>query len=174
MSIQIIVEDGSGVNNANSYVTSEYFTAFAAARGAALPSDSDALAVLLIRATDYLETFAYEYIGSRFSTTQGLSWPRIEAYSGLTLVCGQNEIPNALKMAQCQCGIGIFNGFDPMANVSAEDYVIERTIGPITTKFANPVEVGISAKLSAVDSLLAPLLNSFSTAGKFSLKTVRV
>jgi hypothetical protein len=57
--------------------------------------------------------------------------------------------------------------------LTAADYVTEETVGPITTKYANPVQVGVRPKLGLVDSLLAPLFGSCGETG-FSLKSVRV
>lgn len=77
----LVVEDGSGLPNANSYVslanTDIYFTernnqVWLAAEGV----DKDSA---LIRATDYVDIM-YEFAGVRASAEQALEWPRNNAY----------------------------------------------------------------------------------------------
>ncbi|WEM33665.1 head-tail adaptor [Pseudomonas phage PSA-KC1] len=55
MAITIVVEDGSGVTNANSYVSVADARIYASNRGVELPLDDDELAAMLIRSTDYLK-----------------------------------------------------------------------------------------------------------------------
>ncbi|WBF76993.1 hypothetical protein PSV3_00292 [Septimatrevirus PSV34] len=52
MAITIVVEDGSGVTNANSYVSVADARIYASNRGVELPLDDDELAAMLIRSTD--------------------------------------------------------------------------------------------------------------------------
>lgn len=173
MSITIIVEDGSGVVGANSYVSAATATAFANDRGVTLPTDADALAAMLVRATDYLETFSLKFIGYKTDSAQALSWPRTDAYLNGALVCGANEIPALLINAQLQLVLALNGGYDPLAILEASDYVTEKTIGPITTKYADPLSVGIGPKMLAVEASLEPLLNGFSSSTMF-LQTIRV
>lgn len=72
MAITIVVEDGSGVTNANSYVSVADARIYASNRGVELPLDDDELAAMLIRSTDYLEAQACRFQGKPTSTTQAL------------------------------------------------------------------------------------------------------
>lgn len=79
-----IIEDGISRRRANSYVSVDFFRDYSTDRGrttlAALTDD--AIEVLLIRATDYVETrWGLRFKGCRKTTYQGLSWPRLEAYN---------------------------------------------------------------------------------------------
>ena len=71
----IIVEDGSVVAGANSYVTEAELTTYAADRGITLTAATD---VLLIKAMDYIESLSF--IGTKFSEGQSLQWPRSNVY----------------------------------------------------------------------------------------------
>lgn len=172
MAITITVEDGSGMPNANSYLSVADARAYAANRGVDLGSDDDVIAAQLINASDYLLTFECEYVGHRTNPAQALSWPRTDAYVGCNLLVDANTVPAQIIFAQAQAVIAQANGFVLMPNVSASDYVTEETVGPITTKYANPLQVGIMPTLSAVDALLAPLFGKCANTG-IALKTVR-
>ena len=173
MTIAIIVEDGSNVTNANSFVTIVEARAYAAERGVTLSATDDDVAIQLIKAKDYLESFAMRYQGEMTNEGQSLQWPRTDVYLyGSETAFSSNAIPKELKSAQCAAILAIAEGVDIMPNYSASNFVTEETVGPITTKYADPTKVGIVPTLTAVDSLLAPLFGS--TATGFALRTMRV
>lgn len=101
----IIVEDGSQVANANSYVTAAEAKAFAAARGIAdFPTNDSEVAVLLTLAIDYLEARRFDFIGTKTSASQALQYPRTgSTVDGLEIA--NNIIPIELKNAQMQLAI---------------------------------------------------------------------
>lgn len=172
MAVTIIVEDGSGVANANAYVSVADVRAYAEQRGITLPASDDEVGAMIIKATDYLESFACKYQGRKTDCAQALQWPRT-----CVVICCQdfpdNEIPKALKSAQSSAVLIQNEGLVLQPNVTAQDYVIEETVGPITTKYANPVQAGISATFTGLESLLEPLF--FASCGQvgFALRTIR-
>ena len=173
MAIAITIEDGSNVANANSFVTLVEVRSYAEARGAALPVANDALAVMLIKACDYLEAQANRYQGEIANEGQSLQWPRIGVYiSGSETAFPSNAIPKQLKSAQSSLVVAINEGVDIMPNYSASDFVTEEIVGPITTKYADPTKVGITPTLTNVEALLQPLFGSTLTG--FALRTTRV
>ena len=173
MTIAIIVEDGSNVTNANSFVTIAEVRSYAVERGVTLSATNDDITVQIIKAKDYLESFANRYQGEMTNEGQSLQWPRTDVYLyGSETAFSSNAIPKELKSAQCAAILAIAEGVDIMPNYSASNFVTEETVGPITTKYADPTKVGIVPTLTAVDSLLAPLFGS--TATGFALRTMRV
>ena len=173
MTITITVEDGSGVANANSFVTIAEVRAYGEARGVTLPAADDSLAVMVIKACDYLEAQSSRYQGEIANESQSLQWPRIDVYlNGSETEFPSNQIPKQLKAAQCAAVIAINEGVDIMPNYSASNFVTEETVGPITTKYADPTKVGIAPTLTAVEALLQPLFGSKLEG--FSLRTLRV
>lgn len=173
MAITITVEDGSNVANANSFVTLAEVRAYAEARGVILPVADDSLAVMLIKACDYLEAQANRYQGEIANEGQSLQWPRIDVYiSGSETAFPSNAIPKQLKSAQSSLVIAINEGVDILPNYSAADFVTEETVGPITTKYADPTKIGITPTLTNVEALLQPLYGSTLTG--FSLRTIRI
>ena len=104
---------------------------------------------------------------------QALQWPRTDVYLyGSETAFPSNAIPKELKSAQCAAILAIAEGVDIMPNYSAADFVTEETVGPITTKYADPTKVGITPTLTGVEALLQPLFGSKLEG--FSLRTMRV
>lgn len=172
MTIAIVVENGTGVTNANSCVSIADARTYATDRGIKFPADDDEVAAMLIRAMDYLEAQECRFQGKRTSPTQALAWPRI----GVTLNCDEvppNVIPKLLIAAQVQLAMATNAGFDLQPNISPQDYVTREKVGPIETKYADPVSVGIMPTFTAVNALLAPLFGECA-ATKFAIRTIRV
>lgn len=91
----LVVEDGSVVAGANTYVTLAEFKAWADDRGITYGTD-DAVTQSIYRAMDYLERL--QFIGNKANENQPLQWPRTEAlidgyYADAT------EIPTPVKLA---------------------------------------------------------------------------
>lgn len=173
----IVVEDGTGLATANSYVTEAEATAYATDRGVSLAGVS----AKLFQAMDYLESYRDRYQGERtwpvgtvdHPEAQALQWPR----TGV-VVEGQDlaadAIPDLLRKAQMQMCIELQNGYNPFASSSGQ--VVKKTkVDVIEKEFFSAQELGIVggpvANVPAVDALLAPLLG-YGT-GVF-LRTVRV
>lgn len=171
MAIAIIVEDGSNVPNANSYVSLSGAREYAEYRGVELPSDDDELAALLIVGMDYLESKECEFQGYRANDTQSLSWPR----SGVYLNCKEypsDVIPSQLIGALVQLAIAQDAGIDIFPNTTSEDYITSAKVGPLSVSFSDPAKVGLgdlSPNMTAVDALLKPLFYQCNeSAGLFT------
>ena len=74
----LVVEDGTGLANANSYVSVADATTYHSIRGNGDAwSNIDDQASALIIATDYMEqVYRLRWAGMRVTATQALSWPR--------------------------------------------------------------------------------------------------
>lgn len=107
----LIIEDGTGVANANTYATAAQLTDYATDRGVTLTASPE---VLLIKAMDYTESL--QYPGRKTSETQPLQWPRtgtrVDGYN-----VPDNMIPGALVTAQIVTAMAIDAGRDPMAAI---------------------------------------------------------
>lgn len=167
----LIIEDGSIVAGANSYVTLEEVRNYSLVRGVALSDDDSVLTQLLIKATDYLETKAPYYQGFMVSpTTQELQWPR-KAVQLYGVDYPFTSIPRQLKQAQCVLVIELTNGLD-LLPTSTGPFVKEETVGPITTKYSETVGVTTKPEVPAVEALLLPLFNA--TGEGYTLSVVRL
>jgi hypothetical protein len=125
----IIVEDGTIVANANSYVSEADLTTFATARGITLTADTEQL---LIKSMDYVE--ALNYKGIKQTRDQSLVWPRYGVYvDGYYLE--SNTIPQELKDGQMQCAIAIDQGNDPLQDI--EKNVKREKVGNLEIEYAD-------------------------------------
>lgn len=152
----IIVEDGSIVADANSYVTVADARAYAAARGITLSATDSVVESLLINAVDYTESKRAQYQGSKVSQDQELQFPRYNvSIDGFEIP--PTTIPKTLKNAQMQLVIESSEGIDLMPTQSGQ-FVTEETVGPITTKYSDKAGLdGLEPQMTAVDALLEPL-----------------
>ncbi len=123
----IIVEDGSGLANSNSYVSEADLGTYVTDRGVTL---SGTPAILLIQAMDYIELQRYK--GTKGTNDQALQWPRygvfIDDYS-----VDSDTIPQLLIDALCEVTIGIDSGTNPLADSPRE--TIEEVVGDIEVKY---------------------------------------
>ena len=89
----IVVEDGSGIANANSYGSEDELSTYADDRGYTLGS-GDAEAAL-IRATMFIDSYRFRFPGYRVKGRgQGLEWPRFNAFSQVPSTGRDLPIPN--------------------------------------------------------------------------------
>lgn len=125
----IIVEDGSIIENANSYVDTATFEAYAAARGITLTGDSEQL---LIQAMDYIEGLSFQ--GRKSTQDQPLQWPRygviIDGYH-----VDSDVIPQELKNGQMQTAIAIDQGQSPLAPISQS--AVRKKVGSIEIEYSS-------------------------------------
>lgn len=95
MPVTLVIEDGTGVEDANTYATVAEAKKYASDRGIDLGTD-DTISSNLVLAADYMETRG-PYKGVKFNPEQGLSFPRAERTGGPSL-----GVPKDVKKAQCQ------------------------------------------------------------------------
>lgn len=162
----LILEDGTGSDpTANSYAERADIIDYAAARGVSLTDDA-ATDLLAIAAMDYLET--REYKGDPTNTDQALAWPRQNVTVGVASL-PIDQIPLALKNAQCELALQKHNGVDLMPVRAAGQLIKAEKLDVIETEY---FETGglVMPFLPRAEALLKPLLK----AGFGPLAAVRV
>lgn len=110
----IIVEDGSIVANANSYVTTAEFTQYCADRNITISGTYGDESQLLILAMDYFEQQPFK--GIKYIETQPLQFPRSDLFIDGYLT-DSDQIPALVKNAQIAIGVAIMAGNDPVSTV---------------------------------------------------------
>lgn len=108
----IIVEDGSIVTGANSYVTAAELTTYAADRGITITGNTTEL---LLKAMDYIESL--NFIGIKTYRNQALQWPRAYVYLDGYYV-NSIQIPKELKNGQLTTALAIDEGNGPLKDVT--------------------------------------------------------
>jgi hypothetical protein len=149
----IIVEDGSGVVGANSYVSAAEFIDFWQVRGLTI-SPADSVRLLLL-AADFIESLEPRYRGDRVNVNQSLSFPRT----------GFDCIPRDLKTAQIVLGKDALNGalFGESAGSGSSNAIKTIKAGDFEAEFKDdksPVKADVFADnpqaMLYLDRLLIP------------------
>jgi hypothetical protein len=146
----LTVEDGTGLPDADSYVSVAACDAYHAAMGNdGWDATVSAKEVALRRATQYVDS-RYRFRGAPLNVNQALDFPRI----------GYSWPIRRLTDAVCELalrGIGT-----ALISDAPDERVTEETIGPLTTKFAAPVNGG-QTRFTVVDDLLHTLLADYAS-----------
>ena len=154
----IIVEDGSLVSGANSYISIAEFKTWAEARGVDYESDYT-VAQQILRAMDYIETLNFK--GLKHTETQSLQWPRdmvlIDGYS-----VDADEIPAQLKAAVYEAVKLEIEGDSKFAPTERET-VSEQVDGISVTYKSN---TGMRRSTPAMAAALRKLTESINMVGR--------
>jgi hypothetical protein len=162
----LIVEDGTGLTDAESYVSLEFSDAYLASVGAT----SWAVAIVsaremaLRKATEYVE-LAYKWRGLRVNSEQALSWPRGRVIRD-NIELPTNAIPLELRRAVAQLAVKALTA-DLMPDVNP-DVVTREKVGPLEVEYDKPRNGGL-VRYSAIDNLLKELYLSGGAGGSISV-----
>jgi len=145
----MIPENGTGLANANAYVSVEFADEYFSARGnqtwAVLGSADKEAAI--IKATDYLEAVYFDkWQGEKLKTDQALSFPR-----------SPFGMPAKFKSAVCELAIRA-NAGELMSDV--ERLTTKEKVGNIEVEYAQNADP--ATKYAYVASLLKPFLKPSS------------
>lgn len=126
----LVIEDGSVVANANSYITVAEFKAWADSRGITYGTD-EAVEQAILRAMDWFER--QFFIGNKANENQLLQWPRTEAlidgyYADAT------EIPKEVKVALYEATKVQLDGYSELNEQDRK--TITEKVGDISVTYA--------------------------------------
>lgn len=154
----LIVEDGSEVAGANTYISDDDYTTYAAARGLVVGIDAPAREVELIKAMDYIESHRRQFKGLKITDTQPLQWPRVAVWVD-SFPVDSDEIPQELKNAQAEAAAAISASIDPLRNEDTQNIKREKVEGAVEVEY---FEGGswTSPRLDRADAQLRPLLKN--------------
>lgn len=163
----IIVEDGTIVTNANSFVTRDEYIAYAASLGVTIAAD-EAADVQLVKAGEFIAGKESQLKGDLTDRDQPMPYPRYN----LTLEnfhWSSNEIPRQAILCQMQLALDINAGID-LYNLPQSDGTAvkrERVEGAVEVEYA----VGDSMKVSR-NSQSRALLSTLMTNSGLSVALV--
>ena len=161
------VEDGTGVEGANAYITIAWADAYHADRGNAAWSGADTVKQqAIVRATDYIETRwagRFKGVQEHLDPLQPLQWPRLNVrdINGLPVL----GIPVNLMRATAEYALRALTAqLLPDPDLAQGAIIAERKkIGPIETETRRAeVATPILQRYPTADRLLHPLLLSSS------------
>lgn len=165
----LIIEDGTGVVGANSYIDAATARAYADARGLTLPAADAEVERLLVKAMDFIESFRGEFQGIKTSVDQALQWPRRGALlDGYPI--DEDAIPTVLASAQAQLAADA-NLQDLMPIGTGKEVVMEK-VDVVQVQYAETGDANPQPIFTKAEALLKPLLKSGLFGGV--LRSVRV
>jgi hypothetical protein len=165
----LVVEDGTGKADAQSYLSVADANSYLAARGYTLwatISDVEKESCL-IRATDFMESYSWK--GNRVTTTQALDWPRdnVTAYGLLT---PSNIVPKNIKDACAELAFRAASG--PLSpDVKPDEtgrlpYKEVRKVGPVDVETTWAARGQMAAPAQPVYTYVILILAQFLFTGR--------
>lgn len=127
----LVVEDGTGLSTAESYVSVAWADTYLRKRARAATwdtYDTATKAAYLIAATEYLDAHC-NWRGNILTTTQLLGWPRSGAYDKWSRAVADDEVPTLVKTATVEIAC--------LGEITQEGSAVvkEEAIGPIRTVY---------------------------------------
>lgn len=154
----VIIETGSLVAGANSFVTRDQVATYCDDRGYTFSVvDTAAADRAVIKAGDWMKnTQRIMYRGSLRTATQTMPWPREDAsfYRGPTI--DNDVVPQCVKDAQCELAYRTYAGTNIQPDLARGGQIKSEKVGPIEVEYFDgaPPETVIQAVLG----ILAPVL----------------
>lgn len=164
------VEDGSGVANADAFVSLAGCDAYHTSKGntAWTGDDTTMKEPAIRRATSYLSNLRWQ--GDRVSgRSQALAWPRSDVYDAENNLVGNDELPQEVVDACCELALRELVEANSIApDFVSSDKVKREKIGEIEVEYA---DTSNSAKsVTPVIPIVDSLINQFLVSGGSSTK----
>lgn len=154
--MSLVIEDGSGVAGANSYVTDAQYISYAASRGLTIGADSVAREIELIQSMDYLFSRELDMQGDRTDGLQENVYPRQNVFIR-NIQLASNVIPIELKNAQMEGG----------SAANSQSLLINTTVQNVESQKLDVLETSFfsggsfqNVRLDRVINYLKPLLKN--------------
>lgn len=166
----LVIEDGTIIAGANSFVTRAEIIDYAALRGVVI-EDDEASDVFAIQAMDYLWSLCFK--GDMVDPAQTTPFPRSGLIDGDDVDGYVYTIPAGIKNAQLQLALDAKSGIILTASANTPGEVKRTKVGPIEREFFQSVSATFdnAPPLTLATSWLAAFV---CDGGAFSLKTYRV
>ena len=164
----LVVEDGSIVPGADSYVRLTEARALAAKYGIALPEDDTAAEAALRNGALYLGLQESAMCGRRVSASQSLSFPR----TGISLYgfpVNSTTIPTQVIQAQIIAAVEYGKGTDVRASSDGRSTSMERVEGAVTVQYFDNGANGSTTTITAAIDALRPLLCGLNNGSSFNV-----
>lgn len=164
----LIVEDGTIVSGADSYVSLVDARVLAAKFGLTLPVDDTEAEAALRNGANYIGLQEPMMCGSRVSPLQSLSFPR-QGVSLYGYPVANNVIPPQVIQAQVIAAVEYGNGTDVRASTDGRATSMERVEGAVTVQYFNNGATGATTVITAAIDALRPLLCGLNNGSSFNV-----
>ena len=150
----LIVENGTGLADADSYISLADARTFAANYGVTLPTDDTEAEIALRQGTQYVDLQEPCFIGERLTDTQALAYPRNDD-SGMPAALGKATVYAAAEFAL---------GTDVRASDDGKAIASEEVVGAVKVDYFNNGKAGgtvtITKAMDALKRLLVACKNN--------------
>lgn len=160
--MSIIVEDGSNVLNANSYVSLIDARAILNPLGQDLNANDVTAEQQLLNSMNYIEAFRAKYKGQRTERSQPLQWPRIGVCID-DFVLDVDVIPQDLINAQVFAAYEFSIGKTLQPSITGQSVQSEEVVGAVKVSYFDVRALEGSFNFIRVMDSLNPLFNDCST-----------
>ncbi|SCM71505.1 hypothetical protein KL86PLE_100242 [uncultured Pleomorphomonas sp.] len=150
----LVIETGTGLEDAEAYVPVDALRTYAAGRGVDLTEFDDTACEIKLRlAAQWIDT-RWRYKGTRVSAGQALEFPRngLADWSGFILT----GVPKRVKDAACELAIRGLQGATLVPDLDRSGWIKSESVGPISTTYAD------GAPQSTVFAVAERLLEQFA------------
>lgn len=164
----LIVEDGTIVAGADSYISLADARALADKYGWVLPVDDTEAEAALRNGAGYIGLQEPQMCGTRVSASQSLAYPR----QNVTLYgfpVASDSIPDQIKQAQVIAAVEYGSGTDVRASSDGRTTSMERVEGAVTVQYFNNGNTGATTVITAAIDALRPLLCGLNNGFSFNV-----
>ena len=172
--MSLIVEDGTGLADADSYISLDGARAYALKYGYTLPVGDAEANVKLRKGAVYVDLFEGSFPGQRLVDTQSLAWSRINAYkcAGQDQIClPSDSVPLEIQYAQVIAASFYATGLDVRANDDGLGVSAKEVVGAVKVAYFDNGKTGKSTEITEATDMLS---NYMCVGSVFTLSTVRV
>lgn len=170
----LVVEDGSGVEGAQSYLDVSGFKKYADARALVYTGTDPVIEAALIRATAWLDaSYRSRWPGTRvYGRDQRLAWPRSGVTDADDEEIAEGEIPQEVLDAAAEAAVRELASPGSLAPDLERGGAIRRVqAGSVSVEYASTATAGTT--FSLIDGLLAGLLVGGGETNVYAARAVR-
>ena len=155
----LIIENGSVIPNANTFVSLDDFKAYCILVGYLIENTDDEVSAALVRSANYLENrYRSRWVGSKASRDQSLSWPRKNVYDEDDYAYDIDVVPYMVSKAQCEVAIRDLKGTlsvddAPENRITKRSEKLINGLSEESVEYAKP-----TSTLTEIDRIVGPLL----------------
>lgn len=168
----MVVENGTGLSDADSYVDVDFADNYYSARGETFWADltDEKKEVYLIVATDFIDK-EFDFYGKALNEEQALSFPRLE----LALKDGRkvSGVPTVIKQAVCEAVKIVKDGIDLFLSQSENGAVTSEHIGDLSFTYDVSKKVEDKSLYDSINSRLRGLYRDTNKKRIFSMQVLR-
>ena len=153
MAVTLIIEDGTGVADANSYISLVDARAMSEQFSWTLPVDDDEASSALINGFYYLNGLEGQMCGTRTHEDQAGSFPREGCKCGPYLI-PSDGIKNEVKQAQVRAAVTYGVGTDVNPDNDGKNVASEAVSGAVSVSYFNNGKTGGSVQIVEAEAFL--------------------